>query len=477
MAKERFLKVKSMVAEYNDIGDKAKINRDSMILSPISVKDIILLPFTSNIRSRHHDLDVKESIPMLNNVDQKKVNAYLSTPRFIKYLTDISELISKEQDKKGALKRELRKLNQHLPASVYIPFCQDSIRNYAVLHIHPEEVHVFQTASRCPYMITIEMYRPDEMSTASVSYMEKKKSEPRKHSETFVKKRSRIDSIELSDNEDPLLLIEQTDDIFNTQRRKSRSVYQAPTDKIEFQAEEKISKPLFISFIGDRPEVGNTLKNTQKDIKTATKKVKRFMLDDVTTPRTSEMEESDETFEKRSRESKEEDKEDDKNLNYLRKSSYDEESSLEISNHGSPSPFNNNLKLVKAKTGEIPKIKSKDTSLNASGKDHNNSDDDSSYYSKNNLKNILDQRDEEEISFTRKSRGNIISIKEPTNFLFKETFEQQNERMRSASIFGSLKTWKIIKMIVKSGDDLRQEQFAMQIIDLMTQIFKVSGVG
>ena len=76
-------------------------------------------------------------------IDERKFNAYLSTPRFIKYLTDISVIISKEVNKKDALKRELRKLNQYLPASVYIPFCQESIRNYAVLHIPPEECAVF----------------------------------------------------------------------------------------------------------------------------------------------------------------------------------------------------------------------------------------------------------------------------------------------------------------------------------------------
>ena len=48
--------------------------------------------------------------------------AYLSTPRFIKTLTDISyELISQPQ-KEVFLKHHLRRINQHLPAAVYIPF-------------------------------------------------------------------------------------------------------------------------------------------------------------------------------------------------------------------------------------------------------------------------------------------------------------------------------------------------------------------
>jgi hypothetical protein len=58
-------------------------------------------------------------------------------------LTDISyELISKP-DKIEYLKTELNKVNQMLPASVYIPFVNKSIRNYAVLHIVVDEAKVF----------------------------------------------------------------------------------------------------------------------------------------------------------------------------------------------------------------------------------------------------------------------------------------------------------------------------------------------
>jgi len=174
---------------------------------------------------------------------------------------------------------------------------------------------------------------------------------------------------------------------------------------------------------------------------TAEKRVKRFMLDDAT-PRISELRQSFESFE--------EEKGDYQNLSFARNSSMGEdEDSLNMSNYSSPASFNK-IKLMKAKTGEPISKNRKEASVNT---------------------------DEEEMSFTRKSKDNAVSIKEPTNFLFKETFEQQSERMRKASVFGSLKTWKIMKMIVKSGDDLRQEQFAMQIIDVMNQIFQVNEVG
>ena len=40
-----------------------------------------------------------------------------------------------------------------------------------------------------------------------------------------------------------------------------------------------------------------------------------------------------------------------------------------------------------------------------------------------------------------------------------------------------MKTWKLIKIIVKSNDDVRQEQFAMQLISQIDQIFKLKKLN
>lgn len=463
--KERFMKVKSMIAEYNEIGDKKTIDKASMVTSPLTCKDIILLPFTSDVNGRgvsDNRSENSDSSP-IKKVDERKLNAYLSTPRFIKYLTDISEIISKEQDKTAALKRELRKLNQHLPASVYIPFCQESIRNYAVLHINPEEVHVFQTNSRCPYMITIEMYRPDEMSMASPSLPPVKKDN--KLARTSNIKRSREGSFDLSDYEEPL--IEQTEDIFSQQRTKSNSLYQRVDNKIEIYADKKVSNPLFISFIGTNQNMGNTLRQTKMNHNKAEKKVKHFMLEASSPKKLRDFDDSEDSINEEEEEEK---------VDYMNLSGQvidEEEEALEYTD---PSVFTKSRnKLIKAKTGDMVLHKtdiSNENSVNRSNRRH--SDDDSEYYTKNDLNLVLSHGKEQEISVLKNSSK---SIKTPTNFLFSETHEQQSERLRGQSIFGSLKTWKILKIIVKSGDDMRQEQFAMQLIDSMTQIFKVCDVG
>lgn len=46
------------------------------------------------------------------------------------------------------------------------------------------------------------------------------------------------------------------------------------------------------------------------------------------------------------------------------------------------------------------------------------------------------------------------------------------ERIRQNSPFKHLTTWKLLQFIVKSNDDVRQEQFAMQLISQMGQIWQ-----
>ena len=57
---------------------------------------------------------------------------------------------------------------------------------------------------------------------------------------------------------------------------------------------------------------------------------------------------------------------------------------------------------------------------------------------------------------------------------FGESYENQCKRIKEKSPYGNLMTWKLVKLIVKKGCDLRQEQFAMQLISQFDQIFKAA---
>lgn len=60
--------------------------------------------------------------------------------------------------------------------------------------------------------------------------------------------------------------------------------------------------------------------------------------------------------------------------------------------------------------------------------------------------------------------------------IFGEGIEDQSERIRKFSPFGNCSSWKLFKIIVKSGEDLRQEQFATQLISVFNQIFHMEEV-
>jgi len=58
-----------------------------------------------------------------------------------------------------------------------------------------------------------------------------------------------------------------------------------------------------------------------------------------------------------------------------------------------------------------------------------------------------------------------------------ETGEEQEMRVRASSPFGHLKSWRLLRVIVKANDDVRQEQFAMQLICQIYHIFKLKQVA
>ena len=91
------------------------------------------------------------------------LNAYLSTPKFVTILTDLSLELIYQTDRDDFLMTELKKINKRLPAAVYIPFVNDSVRNYAILHIVADEAKIFQTKERAPVLLHFEAFRPEEL--------------------------------------------------------------------------------------------------------------------------------------------------------------------------------------------------------------------------------------------------------------------------------------------------------------------------
>ncbi|OQR99035.1 phosphatidylinositol kinase (PIK-J) [Achlya hypogyna] len=56
--------------------------------------------------------------------------------------------------------------------------------------------------------------------------------------------------------------------------------------------------------------------------------------------------------------------------------------------------------------------------------------------------------------------------------IFKERWEEKEARVRATSPWGHLPSWRLLPVIVKSNDDLRQEQFASQLIRQFHEVFR-----
>ena len=61
------------------------------------------------------------------------------------------------------------------------------------------------------------------------------------------------------------------------------------------------------------------------------------------------------------------------------------------------------------------------------------------------------------------------------DIVFKERWKQKEARIRRESVVGHLRGWRLLPVIVKTNDDLRQEQCAAQLIAQMHQILLAGG--
>ncbi|CAJ2506169.1 Uu.00g002990.m01.CDS01 [Anthostomella pinea] len=65
---------------------------------------------------------------------------------------------------------------------------------------------------------------------------------------------------------------------------------------------------------------------------------------------------------------------------------------------------------------------------------------------------------------------------DPSAAVFGEAWQVKKERIRKSSPYGWMKNWDLVSVIVKTGDDLRQEAFACQLIQVCHKIWEVARV-
>lgn len=86
----------------------------------LSAQDIVLQPFDMEMLIKEGGQRITTND--FDDGEKKGVRQFLSTPKFIKALADLSDDLIGLPDQKAYLKNALAEINKALPAAVYIPF-------------------------------------------------------------------------------------------------------------------------------------------------------------------------------------------------------------------------------------------------------------------------------------------------------------------------------------------------------------------
>ena len=405
--------------------------------------------------------EVKGNENTFTNVEKSSIDinfvSYHSSLNFIDHLCDISNELPKHpiDEQMLYLYEQLLEINKKLPCNVYLPFLAESTRNYLICHIPLEGVKIFRTKTRCPIMLTFEMIRIDEINKDI------------KNDEEFgttinVARSKSISSINSSlalDNNFKKELLE---------------------DKVKFKenryknADYDLSKPVLLQNIGNSSRF-TTFNNPIND-----KKIKEKNEMSVIPEKENDENEIKERKSLKSISSTDSFSEENNNSERFIKI-------VSRFRRNTANKYNRDANTVYEPNG--PKLKSLDdsninisfqkkeniifdTTKTAGEKEILNLDKDI-----NNLEEIIPESNEdtnksEEVIKLNGKNVNINDFK-----VFGETFKQKERKLKKTSLFGNLDSHKIFRCIFKTHEDLRQEQFATQLINEFFQIFKLENTG
>ena len=449
----------------NDISNlKNIINADDFLIS------------ISNFELNNPDYSYEEDDDdYINNEDNKEGNkeeikkpiidinfaSYHSSLNFIDHLCDIcNELTKYENDlQRIYLYNKLLEINKKLPCNVYLPFLKESTRNYIICHIPLEGIKIFRTKTRCPIMLTFEMIRIDEVNKAN----ENEDFSFEKTSSSTGAKNKR------------LILLNQ----------KINSSYD---NNLFYSTDYDLSKPLMINKSIEMENNNN--KKTLKKIKTKNKNKRWYASSNIKLFPFRTKTNFDALNDLEDKDIEEDDKFTVFVSNFLKNSA---------KANNSLDKIDNTKTIFESLTTRYENEKEDhDNILNSTISGINDKLDITKKlinYENNNLKKDEDDKKENTENFPikenkiieNKKKNSLDKIEdeikpirinsEEIKNIFGKSFEEKEKELKNKSLFGKLNSYKIFCCIIKTNEDLRQEQFATQLINEFYQIFKLENTG
>ncbi len=378
--------------------------------------------------------------------------SYHSSLNFIDHLCDISNDLPKQpiDEQMLFLYEKINIINKKLPCNVYLPFLKDSARNYIVCHIPLEGVKIFRTKTRCPIMLTFEIIRIDEINKEIHDIDERVDQSAKMRSKSFASSDINLDLLSEKKSKkkkkvlNEIITYDETKDYNNVDYDLSKPVSIKTKDNV---TKKKSGKNMPKVKIKTNQELGEIIddpgKEQKMDLSQSMRQINTIKFDQ-------------DNNEKRFRKIVDKFK-NQKNL-YR-----DQDNSKTVFEKKKSLLDDNEIKTSNSK-GIVNKLIQKNKEDN-----QNSSDIDTSL----KILSEIDQKDnllprDNEITILNKSY-NINEI----SGIFGETFEQKEVNIKKTSLFGGFKSHKLFRCIFKTHEDLRQEQFATQLINEFNQIFKI----
>ena len=386
--------------------------------------------------------------------------SYHSTLNFIDHLCDISNELPKHpiEEQMNYLYEQLLEINKKLPCNVYLPFLEESTRNYLICHIPLDGVRIFRTKTRCPIMLTFELIRIDEINKG-------------------IKKEEEDGEMINIGRSKSIASLNSSMDLENTRKKKllKDKIVSGPKKNSFKKADYDLSKPVLLQNLGNNvPSRLSTSNMPMKDKKPKTKTEMTFITTEEKKEEDKNEEDIDTRLEKYSHKHR-------KSVASISSSSSLNEEDINekfkkivtkfrinpVKPQRGANTINTNSNLDKGNNidNEI-NIKSNETK--PQNKKESLLDEDTDKYN-----DLIEAEMQKPENVNTKKNLDIPSIKK----VFEKTFKQKAREIKKNSLFGNLDSHKIFRCIFKTHEDLRQEQFATQLINEFYQIFKLENTG
>ena len=414
--------------------------------------------------TNHEEMIVNGGMNSIKQIDENDINltSFLSNINFFDHLTNICErirFIDSPEMRQSELIKEITKINENLPYNVYIPFSNKEIRNNLICHISIKDTKVFKTKERAPIILTFECFRLEELCY-----------------EHNVKIKTQVinEEIKTENNKNSLLSALDSKREFESQNRTLK--YHLDKMNYLMSVDISLSKPIFVR----KSQSQNKKETEEKDKKfdKINEVMKRKKSDD-SYQNNSILNQSinSDTSENRPNE-KENNIINDNNNNKNNIKIFNNNELYKDSNLGVNIININNPKKKERKRSDSFEINA-DFSESSSSPDENNSNTfNSALYPLGLSQNTSLFNKISNYGQTNINTFNILKKNQINNYslVFGQTLETQEARLKYQSQYGYLSSYKVCKVLIKSGEDLRQEQFASQLINEFAQIFKIEEV-